>query len=111
MTPERPRLVGQDSGVSEGRVELFIVDLVAVATGRHVYAVRCHAGTLRLGDELTVAVDPEGVVHAINARCSSIALTPGLPVEELSTNYGGEVTLDGIDLNPIQEGWTVRSEG
>jgi hypothetical protein len=94
--------------MSDDQLELFIDHVIAVTTGRTVYAVRCHAGTLRLGDELTVAVDPEGGKRAINARCSRIELSPGLPVEELGTNYGGGVTLDGIDLNPIQDGWTVR---
>ena len=64
----------------------------------------------RLGNELTVAIDPEGLRHTIRARCSSIRLNSEMPVEELETNYGGQIILDGIDLNPVWDGWTVCGE-
>jgi hypothetical protein len=38
-------------------------------------------------------------------------LSPATPVEELETNFGGQIILDGIDPNPIREGWTVCGEG
>jgi hypothetical protein len=75
------------------------------------YVVRCHAGTLRLGDELTVAIDPKGVRHTIHGRCSSIHLSPSTPVDMLEANFGGQFILDGIDLNPVREGWTLRRDG
>jgi hypothetical protein len=29
----------------------------------------------------------------------------------LEANFGGQFILDGIDLNPVREGWTLRRYG
>jgi hypothetical protein len=29
----------------------------------------------------------------------------------LEANFGGQIILDGIDLNPVREGWTLRRDG
>src|SRR5213592_2955419 len=96
-------------GVAEP-VELFVVDVIAVSTPATAFPVRCDAGTLRIGDELTAAIDPEGASHPLNARCTSTRLSPAMPVTELDVNFGGEIILEGARLNPIQEGWILRAE-
>lgn len=37
-------------------------------------------------------------------------LEPSTPVDMLEANFGGQFILDGIDLNPVREGWTLRRD-
>jgi hypothetical protein len=41
------------------QVELLVIEPIELADGGATVAVRCHAGTLRIGDELTIGIDPE----------------------------------------------------
>jgi hypothetical protein len=100
--------VWQDRGVPDG-VEILVVG-VADLDGRQGFAVRCHAGTLRVGDELTYGIDGDGRTHALRVRCAEIRLSPELRVEELETNFGGGVVLEGPDASQITADWVLRSE-
>jgi hypothetical protein len=74
------------------------------------FAARCHAGVLRIGDSLPVAVDPTGDRHSVNVRCVEIRLNARIMVEELEENYGGLVVLEGPDASRLSSDWTLLSE-
>ena len=91
-------------------MELLVVEVEADSTRRTAFVVRCHAGTLRVDDTLTAAVDPSGTSHDIDARCLSIRLHSAIPADELATNFGGLVTLEAPNLSAIGADWLLRTE-
>jgi hypothetical protein len=74
------------------------------------FSARCHAGVLHVGDSLRMAIDPEGTRHQVNVRCTGIRLSGSLLVDELETNYGGLVTLEGTGVSALSSDWTLCSE-
>jgi hypothetical protein len=90
-------------------VEILVVGAANVE-GRPGFAVRCHVGTLRVGDELTCGIDPDGGRHTLRVRCVEIRLTPKLPVEQLDANFGGAVVLEGAGARQVKEDWVLGSE-
>jgi hypothetical protein len=89
--------------------EILVIGAADVE-GRPGFAVRCHVGTLRVGDELPCGIDPDGGRHTLRVRCAEIRLSPKLPVEHLDANFGGAVVLEGADALQIKEDWVLRSE-
>jgi hypothetical protein len=74
------------------------------------FAARCHAGVLRIGDSLPVAVDPAGDRHPVDVRCVEIRLAARIQVDELEENYGGLVVLEGADASSLSSDWALLSE-
>jgi hypothetical protein len=73
------------------------------------FSARCHAGVLHVGDYLRLAIDPQEIRHLVDVRCVGIRLNERLLVDELETNYGGLVTLEGIDVSTLSSDWTLCS--
>jgi len=88
--------------------ELLVIDTVEVGD-RHGFAVRCHAGRLHVGEELTIGVDPEGRSRGIAVRCVEIKCSPKLAVDFLDANFGGGIVLEGDDVAVLGPGWTLRT--
>ena len=88
--------------------ELLVIDATEVGD-RPGFAVRCHAGTIHVGDELTVGVDPEGRSHDITLRCVEIRRSPEVSVYQLETNFGGGIVLEGEDVALLGADWTLRT--
>jgi hypothetical protein len=88
--------------------ELLVIERTDVE-GRPGFAVRCHAGTLRIGDTLTVGIDSNGEQHSVSLRCTTISLAPTVSGEVLETNYGGAIILEGDEVGMIDQDWTLRA--
>lgn len=90
--------------------QIFLIEKLESSSGMSAFAARCHSGVLRVGDSLPIAVDPAGGRHSVDVRCAEIRLTNRVIVDELETNYGGRVMLEGVDASGLSSDWTLSSE-
>jgi hypothetical protein len=90
--------------------QILLIETLGSSSGTFAFAVRCHSGVLRVGDSLSIAVDPAGDRHSVTVRCVEIRLTNRIVVDELEANYGGMVVLEGIDASGLSPDWTLSSE-
>jgi hypothetical protein len=74
------------------------------------FAARCHEGILKVGDSLSIAIDPEGARHSVNITCTEIRLTKRILVDELESNNGGLVVLAGDDVKRLDPDWILANE-
>jgi len=91
-------------------VQIFIVRKLESDLAEALLVVRCHEGSLRVGDRLSCAIDPVGARHSVNAQCVEISLAKTVMVDELEGNFGGLVVLTGPNVSILSEGWTLCSE-
>ena len=67
----------------EAGIELLLIERLDESHQAASFAVRCHAGTLRVRHTLTEATDPRGQTHDIRVRCTEIRLNERLAISEL----------------------------
>ncbi|HEY7282493.1 MAG TPA: hypothetical protein VID47_12965 [Actinomycetota bacterium] len=89
--------------------EILLVQRLRGDARHAAFAARCHGGTLRLGDVLTIAVSPEGTRHDINVTCTEIQRYEGVFADQLEENFGGRVSLEGSDEAMLSAHWTLLS--
>jgi hypothetical protein len=89
-------------------VELLVIERTDLE-GLPGFAVRCHSGTLRVGDTLNLGIDPSGGEHELSLRCIGIYLAPALPADSLETNFGGGIVLEGDEVGEVDSDWTLRA--
>lgn len=90
--------------------ELLVIERREGTTSGAGLVVRVHAGSLRLGDRLSAALDPAGERHPIGLTCVEIRLTELHMLDRLDENYGGYVVLQGEGADSIDEDWTLLTE-
>jgi hypothetical protein len=77
--------------------ELLVIDVVAVSTPGVALAVRCHEGTLRVGDRVQTAIDPGGAPRSVSAECSAVRLSTSLAGDQLEASYDASVAVDQLE--------------
>jgi hypothetical protein len=94
------------------RVSILLIAKIGQESesGEVSFAARCHAGSLKLGDLITIAIDPEGDRHTVNVTCIDIRFTPRIMVDELEANFGGLITLVGAGASTLSGDWTLLEE-
>lgn len=91
--------------------KIFLIERLSAAQRQGSYSARCHAGTLRVGDRLTCAVDPDGNRCDVDLVCMEIRLTETVMVDELDTNWGGLVVFEGNDAGRLLPTWSLYGSG
>jgi hypothetical protein len=91
-------------------VQILLIEKIGQESGGVSFAARCHAGSLKLGDLITIAIDPAGDRHTVNVTCIDIRFTPQIMVDELETNFGGLITLVGAGVSTLSSDWTLLGE-
>lgn len=91
-------------------VKILLIEKIGLESGGVSFSARCHAGSLKLGDLLAIAIDPAGERHAVNVRCIEIRYTAHIMVDELHENFGGLIILVGTDATILSGGWTLLGE-
>jgi hypothetical protein len=87
--------------------EILLITRIGQESGGVSFSARCHAGSLKLGDLITTAIDPAGDRHAVNVTCVGIRFTPQIMVDELEANFGGLITLAGASESTLTGDWTL----
>ena len=73
------------------------------------WLVRCHHGSLKVGDRLSRATDPAGEQHAVDLTCVEIRRYQDVIVGELESNHGRLVVFAGPGMEVMTAAWVLST--